>query len=66
MLVQDSLLPLSRMVGAVLGPDHAVTKLACEAAEANMSPATRSALRERERIQQVIPLKVWWFTKGLD
>ena len=52
-LLQDSLAPLARLLGAVLGPQHAVTPMLAEAAEANMSGATRSALQERERMQQV-------------
>lgn len=51
--LQDSLGPVSRVVGAVLGPDHAVAQMLRAAAEANLSPATLTALRERERIQQV-------------
>ncbi len=49
-------MPVARMLSAVLGPDHVVTKMVQDAAEANMSPATRSALQERERIRQVPPL----------
>ncbi|BDA49119.1 hypothetical protein COCOBI_13-2290 [Coccomyxa sp. Obi] len=49
---KDSLGPVARVVGAVLGPDHAVAQMLRAAAEANLSPATLTALRERERIQQ--------------
>ncbi len=51
--LQDSLALLVRLLGAVLGPQHAVTPMLAEAAEANMSSTTRSTLQERERIQQV-------------
>ena len=54
-LPQDSLASMARLLGAVLGPRHAVTAMLAEAAEANMSSATRSTLQERERIQQVRP-----------
>jgi len=51
--LQDSLALIARLLGAVLGPQHAVTSMLAEAAEANMSSTTRSTLQERERIQQV-------------
>lgn len=51
--MQDSLGPVSRVVGEVLGPDHAVAQMLRTAAEANLSAATLTALRARERIQQV-------------
>ncbi len=51
--MQDSLGPVSRVVGGVLGADHAVAQMLRAATEANLSPATLTALRERERIQQV-------------
>lgn len=51
-LLQDSLASLARLLGAVLGPQHPVTPMLAEAAEANMSSAARSTLQERERIQQ--------------
>ena len=50
--LQDTLAPLARLLGAILGPQHAVTAMLAEAAEANMSSAARSTIQERERIQQ--------------
>ena len=50
--LQDTLAPLARLLGAILGPQHAVTAMLAEAAEANMSSAARSSVQERERIQQ--------------
>lgn len=62
--LQDSLALLARLLGAVLGPQHAVTPMLAEAAEANMSSTTRSTLHERERIQQV---RLWAIRiKGFD
>ena len=53
-VLQDSLGPVSRVVSAVLGSEHAVGQMLRAAAEANLSAATRTALREREHIQQVL------------
>lgn len=44
---------MASVVGAVLGPEHAVAQMLRAAADANLSAATRTALRERERIRQV-------------
>ena len=50
--VQDTLLPTAQLLQAVLGPEHAVSRMLAEAAEGNLSPAMRSARRERENIEQ--------------
>ena len=51
--VQDTLMPTAQLLQAVLGPEHAVSRMLAEAAEANLSLATRAARRERENIEQV-------------